>query len=105
MEEQRKLVMRRNMLKKYRGIILGRITDNIDRHTEDHQIGTQVIKCRLCQEYVHNHNEFDHLSQLIDPVKERTMPMFEIQEDSKNMFYLALDITGNQYIIRAHRQA
>lgn len=105
MEEQRKLVMRRNMLKKYRGIILGRIADNIDRHTEDHQIGTQAIKCPLCQEYVQNHTEFDQLSQLIDPVKERAMPVFEIQEDTRNMFYLALDITGTQYIIRAHRQA
>lgn len=69
-------------LKKYRGLLLAKITDLVNNHFEHHIIGTTVQQCQLCQQYVQLKQQFDELDDRIKAQHElkRRAPLHELSQ-------------------------
>lgn len=97
---------RRTKLKKYRGILLAKISNNVLLHDQltinPHKPGTQMDVCDACCEYIDDKRQFDMVGKLLDCDDEAEQELNK--QVKKHYFYRVHDRLNNEYIVRAHNK-
>lgn len=97
---------RRAKLKKYRGILLARISNNVLLHdhmtVNAHNPGELGESCDACREYLHDKQEFDMVGELLACNHE--VVETNNGQVQKHYFYVVDDTEGNEYVVRAYNK-
>lgn len=97
---------RRTKLKKYRGILLARISNNVLLHDHltvgTHNPGEHRDTCTACQEYLKDKKEFYMVGELL--ACHETPTNIDYSATPKHYFYVIEDTRQNHYVIRAYNK-
>lgn len=93
-------------MKKYRGILLAKISNNVLMHdnltVDPHNPGDHRDTCEACEEYLEDKKQFDMVGKLLDLDDDAANGTSD--QVQKHYFYVVTDLNSNSYVVRAYNK-